>query len=212
MTGRASCGMAGFRVRIAGKIEMTAQTATAEQVIGQGEGGIDRVMNRDFRKRRKFLFCAKSLADNIDFIFESEMKGVACLFNPVCVTFAAGFDHDIRVGRFGDQSFMGLLFRRDPCFSSMAVPAGKIVIFVQGEIVAVPASVDRFLLLLLGQDACSFILLILTAGGNGDGDQQEKDEVCACIVCHSLCPFEGLAGSLSAPQSLVFSLLYLKGK
>ena len=169
--------MAGFRIRIAGKIEMTAQTATAEQVIGQGEGGIDRVMNRDFCKRRKFLFSAKSSTDNVDFVFEGEVKGMAGLFNPVCMAFAAGFGHDVRVGRLGDQSFMGLLFGQDLCFSSMAVPAGKVVIFIKGEIVAVPASVNRFLFCLFWRLKGASVLLILTAGGNGDGDQQEKDAI-----------------------------------
>ena len=169
--------MGCFRIGIAGKIEMATQTATAEQVIGQGEGGLDGVMNWDFRERCKFLICAKRSTDNVDFVFEGEVKGMASLFNPVCMTSAAGFGHDVWVGRPGDQSFMGLLFRKDPGLSSMAVRAGKIVIFVQGEIVAVPASVTCFLFcLLLGFSGAS-VLLILTAGGNKDDDQQKKDAI-----------------------------------
>jgi len=142
MAGAATRAMGNCGVIVTRGIDMAAQAATAEHVVGQRLRRRQSCGVRDVRRCVQRGLRAEMPPDRVDFVMEGEMQGLRRFFELLGMTAAAGYRHVRRMGGPGDQSGMGLL---DPAFivkALMAGYAGQVVGGIQLDVVMAADATD----------------------------------------------------------------------
>ena len=141
MAGRASSAVIDIRIAVTAGIEVTAQTAPAQQVVCQLQRGCRDVNNGYLGESAQWFLGAKGLADLIDLGGQGEVNGLRYPCHLGRVTSAADLSHGGRVGRLCDETCMGIFLIITGVLAGMAGRTGKVVGFVQMWRVAVFAPV-----------------------------------------------------------------------
>lgn len=108
MTRSAPGAVIDIRVVVAAGIEMAAQTAPTQQVVGQLQRCCRRIDNGDLGKPGKRFLGAKGLADLIDFLGQGKMNRLCHPCHLIRMASAAGLGHRCRVGGLRNKTGMGV--------------------------------------------------------------------------------------------------------
>ena len=109
MAGAAACAMGYSWIIITSGIDVAAQTAAAEHIVGQRERGCQRGAVGYGRWGCQAVLRAKMCPDRVDFFAEGEMQGMGRVGYLPGMAFAAGRRHVCRVAWLDNQTGMGLV-------------------------------------------------------------------------------------------------------
>ena len=127
VAGTTTCAMSNGRILITRRIDMAAQAASAEHIVGQCERGCKRSGDRDVLRSGQAVLRAKTGPDRVDFFAKSEMQGMGRIGYLPGMACTAGSCHVRRVGGFSNQADVGLVDLPFIIEAAMAGGAGQIV-------------------------------------------------------------------------------------
>ena len=127
MAGATTCAVGNRRILVTRGINMAAQAAAAEHVVGQCERGCNRSGDRDVNWCCQVILCAKMYPDRVDFFTEGEVEGMRRIGYLPGMACAAGSFHVHWVGRFSYQAGVGFIDIPFIIEAAMTGGAGQIV-------------------------------------------------------------------------------------
>ncbi len=127
VAGATTCAMSNGRILVSRRIDMAAQTAAAEHVVGECERGCNRSGDRDVCRSSEAVLRTKMGPDRIDFFAKGEMQGMGRVGYLPGMACAAGSCHVHGVGRFSYQTGVGFIDLPFIVEAAMAGGAGQVV-------------------------------------------------------------------------------------